>query len=701
MGGTTFRQSYYPGVTSLIYRPDIDGIRAIAIISVVIFHAFPGFIRGGFIGVDIFFVISGFLISTILFKGFESRSFSVPAFYARRIRRIFPALLVVLVACAVFGWFGLLDDEYKQLGKHIAGAAGFVLNVLLRNEGGYFDNAVDTKPLLHLWSLGIEEQFYIVWPLLLWVAWKYRLNWFAITLAATGISLYLNVQGTKVDASTAFYSLTTRFWELSVGSLLSYIALYKQDAALFIKSQLDHVIKSIVFFRVAEINENALRNAMSLLGAFLLLLGLIFITKEVSYPGTWALLPTLGTALVLAAGSQAWFNHVVLSNRVAVWFGMISFPLYLWHWPLLVFVRIATEATTIVEVAPQVRIGVIMLSIGLAWFTCRFIERPIRFGSGGEVKTAILVVSMIVVCCAGLGVYQKNGFEYRYAVGENDLKMRIEYFHSNGDIPHAGVVNCSNLVDMVRDSVCSRVLNPNLAIIGDSHAHALYGGFVKVENKDFRPMLIASASCYPTMGIESRVGCAKILKISLDQLKENSKITTVMLVGFSNVINDVRPGVRERYFSGYVDVIDELTRLNKKIIFVIDNPTLMRNPGLCINSGLPFRNAVKHFLGGAAQWDAPAFCLNPVIKNQDAYLEFVGKLKNARQHVFFYNPRKLFCDRDRCDIFKNGKLLYVEEHHLSIYGAEMVAHDLIVELKRVNWQFQKIKPHEDDVQLGD
>jgi peptidoglycan/LPS O-acetylase OafA/YrhL len=170
------------------YRADIDGLRAIAVLSVVCFHAFPVRLKGGFIGVDIFFVISGYLISTIIFDNLERDSFSFVEFYSRRIKRIFPALLLVLIACLAFGWFALLADEYKQLGKHIAAGAGFVSNFVFWNESGYFDNAAETKPLLHLWTLGIEEQFYIIWPLLLWAAWKRKFNLLTITLVIAIIS---------------------------------------------------------------------------------------------------------------------------------------------------------------------------------------------------------------------------------------------------------------------------------------------------------------------------------------------------------------------------------------------------------------------------------------------------------------------------------------------------------------------------------
>ena len=167
------------------YRADIDGLRAIAVLSVVGFHAFPSWVKGGFIGVDIFFVISGFLISSIILRNLESNSFSFVEFYSRRMRRIFPALLVVLIVSYAVGWFVLLDGEYKQLGKHIASGAGFISNFVFWNESGYFDNVAATKPLLHLWSLSIEEQFYIAWPLLLWVAWKQKLNLLTTTLLVT------------------------------------------------------------------------------------------------------------------------------------------------------------------------------------------------------------------------------------------------------------------------------------------------------------------------------------------------------------------------------------------------------------------------------------------------------------------------------------------------------------------------------------
>ncbi|MDI1351623.1 MAG: acyltransferase [bacterium] len=209
----------------LKYRPDIDGLRAIAVLSVVLYHAFPWLIPGGFIGVDVFFVISGFLIATIILERLLNHSFSFIDFYRNRIKRIFPALLIILIVCLVTGWFLLLPNEYNLLGKHIAAAAGFIANYSFWNEGNYFAivNA-ETKPVLHLWSLGIEEQFYIVWPLLLFMIWKFKPNYVVIfTWGLAVISFALNVYGMQNPLPTAiFYSPQTRAWELLMGCGLAY-----------------------------------------------------------------------------------------------------------------------------------------------------------------------------------------------------------------------------------------------------------------------------------------------------------------------------------------------------------------------------------------------------------------------------------------------------------------------------------------------
>jgi peptidoglycan/LPS O-acetylase OafA/YrhL len=394
------------------YRPDIDGLRALAVLSVVAFHAFPAWVKGGFIGVDIFFVISGFLISTIVFENLDNRTFSFTEFYARRIIRIFPALLLVLVASYAFGWFALLPDEYKQLGKHIAAGAGFVANLALQSEVNYFDNSAETKPLLHLWSLGVEEQFYIVWPLALWFAWKRHWNRLILTILVATVSFALNIEGTGENSLTTFYSPQARFWELLCGGVLAWFALYKRD---FAANENPRAASSELGEAVCRENWEAaarrLPNAISFLGCLILAYGFMRVDKTMSFPGKWAILPVLGSVLIILAGPNAWINRKVLSNGISVWFGLISFPLYLWHWPLLSFARIVEGETP----SWSIRVATVLLSIILAWLTFKLVESPVRLIRHQKVKATILVILMSLVGCVGYATYERNGIESRVA----------------------------------------------------------------------------------------------------------------------------------------------------------------------------------------------------------------------------------------------------------------------------------------------
>lgn len=392
---------HQPHLSHPKYRPDIDGLRAVAVLAVVVFHAFPNWLKGGFIGVDIFFVISGYLISTIIFENLDKGTFSFSEFYARRIKRIFPALLLVLLACFSLGWFVLLSEEYKQLGKHIVAGSVFISNFVLWNESGYFDHSAETKPLLHLWSLGIEEQFYILWPFLLWFAWKRKFNLLMMTMGVACASFILNLIYVQQDMVATFYSPLSRFWELLSGSLLAWFTLYKKS----------------IFTNRQKSDGKRIANVLSLSGFLLLTYGFWAIHKETLFPGKWALVPVLGAILIITAGDKAWFNRTILSHKIVVWFGLISFPLYLWHWPLLSFATIVEGDTP----SPIIRIAAVALSITLAWFTYRFIERPLRFGKNTKIR--FLIILMVMMSGIGCIAYSSNGLKFRKADEHNINRM--------------------------------------------------------------------------------------------------------------------------------------------------------------------------------------------------------------------------------------------------------------------------------------
>jgi len=352
------------------YRPDIDGLRAWAVAIVVGFHAFPTLVPGGFIGVDVFFVISGYLITGLLLQDLAQSRFGMAGFYARRVRRLFPALLLVLACTLAAGWALLVADEWRQLGRHALAGLGFASNLLLWRETGYFDAAAHTKPLLHLWSLAIEEQFYLVWPLLL--AWAWRRGWplRRAVAAVVLVSLAVGLVAVQAGSPAAFYSPLARLWELGLGA---WLACRPTPGAAGAAGR-------------RRPGRLALQAAA---GVSLMLAGLVFIRPGGGFPGAWALLPVLGTVLLIAAGPQAAFNRRLLGHPLAVGLGRISYPLYLWHWPVLVLLQI-----TLGHEPPRgARVAAVLCSVVLAWLTWRWVEQPLRH-QGRRVAAGLLAVAV-------------------------------------------------------------------------------------------------------------------------------------------------------------------------------------------------------------------------------------------------------------------------------------------------------------------
>ncbi|MDE2402195.1 MAG: acyltransferase [Burkholderiales bacterium] len=454
---------------SLNYRPDIDGLRAIAVLSVVAYHAAPSIIRGGFIGVDIFFVISGFLITRIVLEGMHHGEFTLVGFYSRRVNRIFPALAIVLAATYLTGWVVLFADEYKNLGKHIAAGAAFLSNIALIKESGYFDASADTKPLLHLWSLGVEEQFYFIWPALLWLAWKRRIPVGIVIASLAIVSIYLNLRGVKNDSTATFYSPQTRFWELACGGLLAWVGVRKQIG-------LNTRQASLVKWGREGVSSYLSGNLIASAGSLLIAYGLLTVNHNVPFPGKWAFIPVAGAVLVIAAGPNAWINRIILSNRLVIWFGLISFPLYLWHWPLLTFLRIGQGG----ELSALVRALVVTLSIFLAWLTYRFVETGIRRNQHRTWQTVALFVTVVTMGGLGAHAYINAGFPDRA------IAKKSKDFDYSEEVPNYIPCDQSMLIDSAKKlNYCLKPKSgqANAVIIGDSHAEDKIHGLASVDVK--------------------------------------------------------------------------------------------------------------------------------------------------------------------------------------------------------------------------
>ena len=532
------------------YRPDIDGLRAVAVLLVVFHHAFPQVLKGGFIGVDLFFVISGFLISTIIFQSLEQGEFSFLDFYKRRVKRIFPALSLVLIASFVCGWFVLLPADYKQLGKHMAAGAAFVSNFAFWSESGYFDSGSKLKPLLHLWSLGIEEQYYIFWPFIVLYAWKRKISLFKVCLVILAISFAINIFTAKNNAVAAFYSPLSRFWELLIGSVLAYTSM-----------------------QTAKTPKSATAdNWTAWAGVALLAIGVYLINPERRFPGFWALFPTLAAYLLIKAGPKAWFNQYVLSNKLLVWIGLISFPLYLWHWPIFVFTEIRSG-----ELATALKLSLIALSILLSWLTYRFVERPIRFGKLiVETKTIPLGLCAVLLATAMAGgyAYQRDGFSFRFpkfiqALLNNQPKLD-EGWRSGQCILDQGHPSSE-----FSPSCVDKDKRPLLFLWGDSHAAALYPGLKHLQDTGAYSFGVAQrtgAVCPPIIG-DARPWCNEINTDSFNLIKELKPEIVMMYAYWSHGL-DGKGGFAGLYDLTKLDAtVAELKKAGvKKVILMGPSP---------------------------------------------------------------------------------------------------------------------------------
>lgn len=382
------------------YRPDIDGLRAIAVLAVVTYHFFPALLPGGLVGVDIFFVISGFLINRILVTQPCLNAATLKMFYARRIKRLFPALLLVMGCTFAFGWIALFADEFKELGKHLMAGAGFASNLVYLSEAGYFDASATQKPLLHLWSLAVEEQFYLLWPLLLLVCTgsmqRKRLVAIAWTLSFAG-NLILSYRHPDV----AYYLPLTRFWEILTGAWLAF----PQEGASATRSN-SRSDKRLVS------NAHPWRGKLTAFSGCTLVLASLFLVKaDAHFPGWQALVPVLGAALLIQSGHQPAglplsVIHRGLANRTMVSIGLVSYPLYLWHWPIFAYL-------TITEPNPgtTLRLMGMAAALLLATLTYRALEKQVRHRQGATV--AVLCILMVCMGAIGHNIWRRNGLDFR------------------------------------------------------------------------------------------------------------------------------------------------------------------------------------------------------------------------------------------------------------------------------------------------
>jgi len=637
------------------YRKDIDGLRAIAVLLVVLFHVHPHEITGGFVGVDVFFVISGFLITGLIRSGLRDGSFTLLDFYARRIRRIFPALAVVLAACMILGWFLLFPADYRNLGKHAAASAAFIANFTLLQDAGYFDAPSELKPLLHLWSLGIEEQFYLLWPALMLLTWRWRRGPMILACAILAASFAWNVVLSRSDPVAAFFLPTTRFWELMVGCIL---ALGLPKGAL-----------QPLTARWPDRGAAKLCDAASLFGGFLVIAGAMLISRRSAFPGWWALLPTMGAALLIAAGPAALVNRQLLSRSLLVQLGLISYPLYLWHWPILAFMRHYHF-----EHPPDLmRWGGILLALVLAYLTYRLVETPIRRGAAIALKPIGAAVAMVLIGCASISVFAAGGYGQRFpkeiGVLFNDDDNVAKVFVGSGlcaRAAHQGRFEFTDACD--RPSASHAEL---IAVWGDSHASNLARGLVEVEQsrRDVRIVFFATMGCPPIPSYSYThphlPNCPAANRIAIEKIGAMTPDTVILTANWGHYDGSAHAGLVDQ--QSVHEVVHHLQSLGVKRIVGVGQFPLW-------DHAVP-QIIVRLYRSGRASLATAG--TPPAIRDM-SYVEpqtFVSDQRVGRWFMSagatFISPLSTLCNDDGCLLSLPGRVepMVRDEDHLTNSGS--------------------------------
>ena len=623
------------------YRRDIDGLRAFAVLAVVAFHAFPWLMPGGFVGVDVFFVISGFLISGLITQRLAEGRFTFADFYARRIRRIFPALIVVLVACVAFGWFTLLPGEFAALGKHVAAGMGFVSNFALWSEAGYFDASAATKPLLHLWSLGIEEQFYLVWPLALWAFAKWRRSALPLIVVVGVLSFAVNLATYRHAPVAAFYSPASRFWQLQAGCLLA-------------------ALTAAPGYRAPS---RTTANALSAIGAALLALSVFLLNDRLGYPGFWALAPTAGAFLLIAAGPDSWFNRNVLAQPAAVFIGLISYPLYLWHWPLLSFASISARG-----IPPfGVRVTAVLVSIALAAATYFLIEKPIRFGAKRRFRIPALVVLAFVVGIAGYATFAKDGVPSRFPPEIRALAdFKYDYL-TDARYPHCWLSNKQPPEEFSPYCIDASDARERVLVWGDSHAARLYPGLKAVLGDTVALSQLTRDSCSPVLNLGYDL-CQKSNAWVFREIERIRPHTVVLFAVWAYYEKDWESDGAKALLSATVDALGKAGVAN--IVVIGQAPAwkggLPKQMYDAWAHGRPFHTVPGRLATG----------VDPVaaIVDRKLHADF------ASQRVTYFSLIDFFCDADGCLTHTPDgptHLVTFDYGHLTTDGAKLVARKLV------------------------
>jgi peptidoglycan/LPS O-acetylase OafA/YrhL len=544
------------------YRPDIDGLRAVAILSVVFYHFdIPGF-GGGFVGVDVFFVISGFLITRAIYKETQSGTFSLLQFYDRRFRRVLPALLTVIVSTLAAGYLMLFPADYKLLGEQAAYSALGLANFYFLWNTDYFAPAAEMLPMLHMWSLAVEEQFYLAWPIVLAALTTLALPNRKVILAALGViilsSLSASAYLVTVDAKQAFFMPHTRAWELALGAVLVF---------------------------VPAIENRRFAERAGAIGIGLIIGSVLILDAKHPFPGLNALFPCIGAALLVWPKTIATTASRALSIRPAVAIGLISYSLYLWHWPILVFFKFYANASS--PTKPEA-IALFAAALALSALSWRFVERPFRrqrYSASRTVTTGLVGVSL--AAALGFGIHALAGAPWRLTPEYRKIADYLAYERPEAATKCQITSKDTSINELSPSCFGGDVSKPNILLIGDSHA----GHFTVAMERMFPNVLLSriiTSRCRPVLNSQGAAHCVELMRRAYEEIVPPREFDAIILSA--------------RWLNGQSELVPEsvnyLSRFTPRVIVFGQTMEYRDNlPALLARSELPRRDTPLSSLG--------------------------------------------------------------------------------------------------------
>lgn len=626
-----------PSHKSVDYRPEVDGLRALAVLPVLVYHlSGGGWLDGGFLGVDVFFVISGYLITRILVRDFERNApHPFRSFWARRIRRIFPLVGVVVLATTVASWFLLAPKALREfIGSGFAATFSYS-NLFFWSEDSYISEASTTKPLLHTWSLAVEEQFYIIYPILLLVAFRLlRKPAFALW-AVLALSVAASLWVSTFDGSLNFYSFATRAWELAAGALVALAA--KRSSPV-----------------------------LAGLGLLLIATGYIFVKDSFWHPSpTWTLLPVIGSVLVIRYAAQDNVVGRLLSWKPLVAVGLISFGIYLWHWPIIAFFNYSNVSGAWVTATELV------LPILLAIVTYFLVEKPFRDRT--KVSTRAFTVAMAALLVTILASLTFTSANASTNLRLGDARSLLETFERSNLQETCGVADDLALFNSGFCKIGDETKSPDFLLFGDSHAFSLLNEF-DLQAADvgraglfaYQPGCVSVLGVYEDRSAEQSKRCHE-LNLRVEKLLEKGEVRSVYLVSRWNGYWDDVPTVRlSKTPNSFGDDSREVLRdaleltlaristLTNQIVLFEDTPPQAKKPELLYKDPLGL--------------DRVATKTGDYITRNAKFRAILGEIK-LPQNVQVFDPKEFLCDEKICPIGTSEQSYYFDDDHLSIIGA--------------------------------